>query len=208
MDIALNAHVQCADGSAGHVSRIILNPVADQITHIVVQNLGEEHEVEAAEIASADEHEVILKCSSQFVRQQPKFIEVQYIRTPTEHWEIDGDTFTPNFYARPYVTTDTFTVKHENVPENELTFTRGTHVFARDKRIGKIDELVVDPTDYHVTHVVLREGHLWGQKDVVIGVEHVKDIDWDGVHLKLTSEQVGALPTIPLRRHYDRKVES
>ncbi len=54
MDIVLNAQVKCTDGVAGHVSRIILNPVADQITHIVVKNRGEEHEVEVAEISSAD----------------------------------------------------------------------------------------------------------------------------------------------------------
>ena len=30
-----------------------------------------------------------------------------------------------------------------------------------------VDELLVDPENEHITHLVMREGHLWGQKDVV-----------------------------------------
>ena len=209
MNIALDAKVQCTDGAAGHVSRIILNPVADQITHIVVKTHNEEHEVDIAEIASADEHEVILNCSSQFVREQPDFIEVQYLRTPVEHYEVETSVYNAaGYYTQPYVTMETYTSKYENVPNDELTFTRGTLVYAEDERIGKIDEMVVDPTNYHITHIVLREGHLWGRKDIVIPVEHVKHIDAEGVHLNLMKTQVEALPTIPLKRYFGRQVEN
>ncbi len=157
--------------------------------------------------AAPTEHEVILNCSSQFVGEQPNFIEVQYIRLPVEHYEVETSMYNAaGYYSQPYVTMETYKSTYENVPDRELTFTRGTHVYAGDERIGKIDEMVVDPTNYHITHIVLREGHLWGRKDVVIPVEHVKHIDADGVHLNITKVEVEALASIPLKRTFGRQV--
>jgi hypothetical protein len=44
-----------------------------------------------------------------------------------------------------------------------------------------------------VTHVLLREGHLWGHKDVAIPVSAVASLD-DGVWLNITKKQVQELP--------------
>jgi hypothetical protein len=198
MDIALNAEVQCTDGEAGHISHLLFNPAEDKLTHIVVKYHSEEHEVSVDRITYADEHHVRLNCSIQDVKAQPNFIDLDYVRSPLEHRDITPD----GYYYRPYVTVETYTVKHPHIPDGDLEFTRGTPVFAKGERIGRIDELVVDPEGFRVTHFVLREGHLWGQKDVVIGVEHVKAIDSEGVHLTLNSAQVSALPTIPLRRRF------
>jgi hypothetical protein len=48
-----------------------------------------------------------------------------------------------------------------------------------------------------VTHVLLDEGHLWGQKRVAIPIGAVKDVD-DGVRLSLTMDEVRDLPPIDL----------
>jgi hypothetical protein len=36
---------------------------------------------------------------------------------------------------------------------------------------------VVDPKTGHITHLVLREGHLWGQRDVAIPVNAIERIE-------------------------------
>ena len=41
------------------------------------------------------------------------------------------------------------------------------------KRLGKGDEKV----DIPITHLILREGHLWGQKDVTIDMTCVERIE-------------------------------
>ena len=56
---------------------------------------------------------------------------------------------------------------------------------------------MIDPTDHHVTHVLLDEGHLWGKKQVAIPISAVKDVD-DGVRLTLTKDDVGELPPVDL----------
>ena len=204
MDIALNAEVLCMDEPAGHVSRVILNPIDDELTHLVVKQHGEEHEIDVSHVMSADEARVKLNCSTAYLREQPHFIETEYIYAPFEHQDLD----TVGYYYRPYVTMKTYAVKLEHIPVGELAFTRGTPVFAKDGRIGRIDEFVVNPDDYHITHIVLREGHLWGHKDVVIGIEHIKNFDGQGLYLKMTRDQVAALPAIPLHRHYGRQPDA
>lgn len=67
-------------------------------------------------------------------------------------------------------------------------------------RIGRVDEFLVEPTSGHITHLVLRQGHLWGQKDVTIPVAQIEKFDDDAVHLKLDKRSIEALPHIPVRR--------
>jgi hypothetical protein len=51
----------------------------------------------------------------------------------------------------------------------------------------------VDPADHRVTHVLLREGHIWGRKEVAIPISAIVAVD-EGIRLNITKEQVGNLP--------------
>ena len=53
--------------------------------------------------------------------------------------------------------------------------------------------------DHHVTHVLLDEGHLWGQKQVAIPISAVTGVE-DGVRLNLTKDEVRDLPAVDLDR--------
>ncbi|MHB1713214.1 MAG: hypothetical protein ACYCV7_17810 [Acidimicrobiales bacterium] len=48
-----------------------------------------------------------------------------------------------------------------------------------------------------MTHVLLDEGHLWGQKRVAIPIRAVTDVG-DGVRLNLTKDEVRDLPPVDL----------
>jgi len=76
----------------------------------------------------------------------------------------------------------------------------GAWVEATDGRVGRVDEFLVNPLNDHITHLVLREGHLWGQKDVTIPVSEIERIDGNTVYLKLDIRQVEALPAVPLKQ--------
>lgn len=202
MDISLNAEVQCNDGKAGHVTHVILHPIKDELTHIIVHHHGQDYEVPVSWILDADSEIVRLDCWGKDIAKQPRFIDTEYIRAPVEVEDMAVTGYSLMGYYMPYVTTETYAVKHEHIPANELEFTRGTLVFTKEGRAGHVDELVVDPETYHITHIVLREGHLWGKKDVLIGVEHIQHIDNEGVHINLTKDEVAALPTFPIKRQF------
>jgi sporulation protein YlmC with PRC-barrel domain len=85
----------------------------------------------------------------------------------------------------------------DRVPVGEVEVRRGDHVHATDGSIGRVQGLVVDPSDHHVTHVLLDEGHLWGKKQVAIPIGAVKSVE-DDVRLNLTKDQVRELLPIDL----------
>jgi sporulation protein YlmC with PRC-barrel domain len=83
------------------------------------------------------------------------------------------------------------------VPVGEVEVRRGDHVHATDGSIGRVQGLVVDPGDHHMTHVLLDEGHLWGKKEVAIPIGAVQSVE-DGVRLNLTKDEVRELPAVEL----------
>jgi sporulation protein YlmC with PRC-barrel domain len=91
-------------------------------------------------------------------------------------------------------------VNVEQIPHDELAVHRGAHVEAVDGRIGQVDEFVINPENDHITHLVLREGHLWGQKDIAVPISEIERVESDIVYLKLDKQAVENLPAIPVKR--------
>jgi sporulation protein YlmC with PRC-barrel domain len=85
----------------------------------------------------------------------------------------------------------------DRVPMGEVEVRRGDHVHATDGAIGRVQGLVIDPNDHQVTHALLDEDHLWGEKRVSIPISAVAGVD-DGVRLNLTKHQVRDLPSVEL----------
>ncbi len=56
---------------------------------------------------------------------------------------------------------------------------------------------MIDPTDHHVTHVLLQEGHLWGRKQVAIPIRSTSSVG-DEIRVELSKDQVQNLPEIKL----------
>jgi sporulation protein YlmC with PRC-barrel domain len=105
----------------------------------------------------------------------------------------------------PYVTSERTVYKalvNQQIPPGELAVRRGTLVEATDGYVGKVDQFVVNPENGHITHLVMREGHLWGKKDVIIPVSAMGDTHDDTVFLKLDKHQIESLPTFPLHRRW------
>jgi sporulation protein YlmC with PRC-barrel domain len=113
-----------------------------------------------------------------------------------------------SYFYVPYVTPKTTVYAHmekQQIPPGELAVRRGTRVEATDGYVGHVDEFVVNPENGHITHLVMREGHLWGQKDVIIPVSAMaamgKTVE-DTVVLTLDKRQVESLPTFPVNRRW------
>jgi sporulation protein YlmC with PRC-barrel domain len=72
---------------------------------------------------------------------------------------------------------------------------RGKRVYATDGEIGRVEGLVIDPGNHHVSHVLLQEGHLFGRRDVVIPIGAVTGVV-DGVYLNISKQQTEDLPLV------------
>jgi hypothetical protein len=58
-------------------------------------------------------------------------------------------------------------------------------------------------SDDQITHVVLERGHLWGRPELAIPIGAVTRITTDSVMVRLTKDELGALPAVPVHRWTD-----
>ena len=89
-------------------------------------------------------------------------------------------------------------LEHERVPLGELALRRGADIEASDGHVGKLGELLVEE-EGRITHVVLKEGHLWGRREVAVPVSMVEDAAEDLVRLKVDRSAVEGLPAVPVK---------
>jgi uncharacterized protein YrrD len=205
MDISVDAKVRCTDGDAGHVSCVIINPVTDTITHLVVYDqefLGVERIIPISLVVQSDPDKVLLDCRREDLHTCEPFIgldydflksETPYIHADAAYWPLvepnDMETYEMALQMAEY----------EKVPPGELLVRRGAAVFAQDGKIGHVHEFVADPTTGHVTHLVLTRGHLWGKHDVIIPLSAIKIYGDERVTLKIDKRAVGELPRFALK---------
>jgi sporulation protein YlmC with PRC-barrel domain len=187
---------------------VVLNPVTHRVTHVIVREdifPHLERLVPVDLVAETSPDQIHLTCSQQKLHGFEAFIETEFL--PGEF------AYTPyalgEFRVWPYILPDdeVAPLEHERVPPGELAVRRGSRVRATDGDVGQVDEFLVDRETEGITHLVLREGHLWGQKDVLIPVSEIGQIDEDRVYLTLSKEEVANLPTIPVQRWHEGRGE-
>jgi hypothetical protein len=212
MEIPLNAQVECTDGVCGHSEYILINPVTDEVTSLVVRedsSPNTEYIVCTDKVDETITDTIQLLCSKAEMEKMDPFINTSYIQETVPARVIaprDGGSYgmSTSFYM-PYVTAETTmrtAVEVRQIPLGELAIQRGTRIEAMDGFVGHVDEFVVNPENCHITHLVMREGHLWGQKDVIIPISAMGETRGDTVYLKLNKLQIESLPTFPLHRRW------
>jgi len=204
MNIALNAEVHCADGPCGRSTYIIVDPITDELTHLVVKENQAPHPerlVPLASVVDSTPERIDLQCTKAELATMELFVETQYIQV-TVPMEDRSLIDISGYRLHPHVVPVTLFTPQEvrHIPPDELAVRRGARVNATDGHVGQVDELMVNPTNGHITHLVMRKGHLWGEKDVTIPVSEIDHGEEKTVYLKLDKQGVAKLPTIPIRR--------
>jgi sporulation protein YlmC with PRC-barrel domain len=124
----------------------------------------------------------------------------EFIRTEFVRAEVpDFEDYAP-YMLHAYVVPRWIATKHESIPRGELGIRRGARVRTTDGKVGRVDEFVVEPESGDITHLVMRDGHLWEQEEVTIPVSAIERIEANTVILTLTKEGVEALPAVPVKR--------
>jgi sporulation protein YlmC with PRC-barrel domain len=196
----IGAEVSCTDGACGKLSRVVFDPVARVLTHLIVEpRRGHEAaRLVPVSLVGSAAGEIKLNCTlAEFgvldPAEETRFIE-DYEDVP--NYRTTDTVFWPHYGYRGgrgnLATSDT-------IPPGELEVRRGDHVQASDGHIGQVEGLVIDPDSHRVTHVLLQEGHLWGRKDVAIPVGAVTKVE-DRIEVSLSKQQVQDLPSIDIDR--------
>ena len=201
-DIPLNAKVQCCDGACGKTTNVIINPVSRKVTHIVLKDKklpsNPTRLVPFDMVANVTPAQITLTCSVKDVAGMQPFVVDTFVQE-----SASGQAYSSgDAYTSQYVVNDTGydDIQEENIPKGELAVYSGMEVEASDGKVGKLDELVLDPKSGAITHIQMRKGHLWGKKDVAIPVENIEFTDGKTVYLKIDKNAVKALPAVKVKR--------
>jgi sporulation protein YlmC with PRC-barrel domain len=210
----IGSEVACTDGVCGDLRRVVIDPVAREITHLVVEP---RHRRDAGHLVPIDlvastAKEIQLRCTkaefdslevaeeSQFLSggggqlgySQDQMHSLPYYGLATRDM---GTRVTGLGTTGPGRNADAHAVTYDHVPPGEVEVRRGDHVYASDEPIGRVQGLVINPSDHHVTHILLDEGHLWGKKRVAIPISAVNRVG-PIIRVSLTKDEVRDLPPV------------
>jgi sporulation protein YlmC with PRC-barrel domain len=219
MRLEIGNRVRCADGVYGELADIVIDPIEKRVTHLVVQpeqGVSRLVPIQLAKGRDGVRREIELECTLDEAQGFESVHEAAYFRlgeSPAE--DPDWDVGVENVLALPYYAgldaglvvspyagelDSGVTVDYDRVPKGEVEVRRASAVISADGHsLGEVDGFVVDG-DEHITHFVLERGHLWGRKEVTIPIGAVARVETDAVHLALSKDEVGALPTVHVGR--------
>jgi len=192
----IGSDVSCTDGPCGTLARVVVDPVARMVTHLIVEprrGHGPARLVPAGLVASAA-GEIRLRCTTAEFDSLDPAEQSQFIASDADVPDYrQTDVVAWPYYGYRGARGDLVTT--EAIPPGEVEVRRGDHVHATDGRIGQVEGLVIDPESNHVTHVLLQQGHLWGHKEVAIPIGAVRRAA-DRIEVSLTKQQVEDLPPV------------
>lgn len=210
MKIPLKAKVICKDGEYGSIKELLIDPVKEKATHVVIENKHNSLQVivPIEEIDYSSDSVITLEKTAKEVDRYPAFLVREFIQVPNVekdvlYWGVDP-IMNHTYTMFPYVMHEgkpSVEVSREDIPEGEFKLKKGMEVVdSKGKKLGKIDELIVDKNNELITHIVMRTGHLFGSKEVAVPSINIDTYAKESVTLSIGDEEVNQLPEVMINR--------
>jgi osmotically-inducible protein OsmY/sporulation protein YlmC with PRC-barrel domain len=189
--LKIGAPVYARDGRYGMLDKVVVDPHARRVTHVVVRQgwlLTEDRVIPIERVERAEPDGVYLDAAAAELDQYPRYREEAFVE-PLEGWEPLEPYSTADalFWGRPYIGVAPPvlpTVEHvvaAGVPEGEIVLRRGADVFYEDGVVGSLDHVLFDPTRGVVTHLVVQEHRR--SRRVVVPAEWIREINAEAITL-------------------------
>jgi hypothetical protein len=215
-ELAIGCEVLLADDSSGgHLARLVIDPLARTVTHLVVESHGGPLSGRLVPVGLVVETgpPLRLSCDAEDFERLEEAEERKFLPLEGDEWgEGSAEMLSWPYFGLGGTSIGWMglgalgaagveagaprSVVYDRVPPGEVAIRRGEPVHALDGPIGRVRGLVVESASC-VTHVLLDEGHLWGHKRVAIPLSAVTSVT-DGVHVALSKEDVRNLPPVDL----------
>ncbi|WP_035791770.1 PRC-barrel domain-containing protein [Kitasatospora mediocidica] len=210
---AIGADIHCEDADYGRLERVVIDPVARRVTHLVVGGRREANRlvpVDLVDEANSEPQDIRLRCDTEAMRRLEAAEETEYLPGTADQLGYQADELVTHPYyglgvggmgmapgLLPLEIEPRVTV-HDRVPSGEVQIRHGDRVEAVDGEIGRVQGLVIDPQDHAVTHVLLQEGHLWGRKTVAIPIRELTWTLGGTVKVRLSKLELADLPPVDI----------
>ncbi|WP_029214616.1 BON domain-containing protein [Kallotenue papyrolyticum] len=176
--------VLARDGRYGSLEKIVVDPHARRVTHLVVGKgwLAQQQRVVPIDaVEYVDEQGIHLDVSSEELNRLPVFQEEAFLR-PDPTWEPletipAADTL---FWGGPYpgvpapVMPVVEHVTYSGVPSGAIMLRRGADVLCNDAPVGSLDHVLIDPRSGRMTHLIVEE--LRSGRRVIVPIDWVREL--------------------------------
>jgi len=204
----IGARAYCQDGQCGKLVRLVVNPVTEDVTDLIIEKgFLQKHDrvIPISAVKSTTDAEIHLAMESHSLSDFPEFREVEF-RVPSSGWDSSRHKAEHvRYWMTPYgVGVSALSVVptarrrfNEGVAYGSKVIGRGTKVHSLRGGVGKVDHVLVDCAEGHITHLVVKRNLL--AEYHTVPVEMIQSVEDDGVTLSVSRDQVLALP-----RYYPR----
>ncbi|WP_435234367.1 PRC-barrel domain-containing protein [Psychromonas sp. PT13] len=210
MKIQLKAKVICKDGDLGEIKQLLIDPIKQKATHVVIENKHNLLQliIPLNIIEYTSDSVISINKTAAELNTYPQFIKKEFVCVPPQ--EVDfvfsgADQSITNYYTLfPYVIHDgqrMLQVIKEIIPEGYLKLKKGLKVKdPNDKVLGHIDELLIDTETDLISHIIMRKGHIFGNKTIAIPRAYIMSFEPDAVVLSIEEAETEALPEVNIKR--------
>ena len=206
MRLELGSPVWCADGPVGELADVVIDPLRQRVTHVVVEphhrpGLARLVPIELVGEKGGWPPTLGLRCTTAELRRLDpveEFADLRMDELPglDGDWDMGVQDVYPmaehDFGAMTYGSMDPHVwVSYDRVPKGEIELRRRSPVsYADGRHAGHVQGFVVDPGE-RITDVLVERGHLWTRKQLAIPVGAVARLQTDEVTLRATKAEAG-----------------
>lgn len=192
--ITLGMKVQCTDGKAGRVSRLVTDPDREGPTYLVVKRVGirrKESVVPLSFVAEVTADTVQLNITREALAGLPEFETT--VQEGTYQRPITAPMWRPRCTYTPPSNSNFTVLTKRSVPEGSVPVEKGMAVYdIEDRELGTVSGVVLDGGERRGTHLILHRARTVGDRRA-IPIELVAEVHEGAVKLDVTEAQVDGL---------------
>lgn len=193
INLPLAAPVYAGTTLVGHVEHVIVDPSHGRATWLVVRETALPNTLRlVAEkfVTAKTEEGVHLSCDATKVAEMREYVITDYY-PPSFFLHLAADE-----KCKLPLAPSSWTVERPATPQGSIALTGHEAVWATDGKVGKLDGVHVEAHTGRVVELLLRQGHLWGAREVVIPAGLVAAYEDGLVRLTVDTAAIGALPSV------------
>jgi len=201
MNLEIGEEVLGPDGKLGILTHIVIEPLGERVTHVVVARGGLhpwEKVVPTERLERTEGARVWTNLHLEEMDAFPDYLSViGTASAPTTPAEAPFGELLPAGLLWPSNVLGWYLPSHQsqtpahlcaNLPAGTQGLRSGTEVYCRDGRVGRLDEVLYDEASGRATGMIIRKGFIFA-RELEAPIDWVEAIN-DTIHLKVTRAEV------------------
>lgn len=192
--------IATTDGSFGTLADVVVDPITDEVTHLVISPHGDLQQSRVVPMWLTNETDdgIRVELDERHVKELQRHLAEDFLRSTVTPKQTEHEVRFKSVLCHPYFADPLHepvaTEDHRRIPMEDFDITFGSEVVStNDRTLGRVVGSLV--ADDHVYAIVVRSGLARFAHDVVVPVDAVSEVIMSMVLLDIDRHQFKELPT-------------